>query len=263
MSNTQVKSAVRALEVLEHFRLAQQPRTMSELSTDLGYPLSSTTVLLKTLVQLGYLNYDRVRRVYFPTPKVTGLGDWVPRALFGSARLIDALNDVQAQTHEGIFLGTRNDVYLQYLKTKQSIHALRFYIEEGTVRPITQSAAGWVLLSTMSDDQIENMVRRANIATPDPATRMQPDAIFRRIEEVRQRGYGWAEGVPFSGGATIAVLMPGKIMESPVTLGLGGELERVRQNFDAYLAALQEAARNAAIVAPGATPIHVETGQPG
>jgi len=246
-SSTQVKSAVRAFEVLEHFRLTQQPRTMSELSADLGYPLSSTTVLLKTLVNLGYLNYDRVRRVYFPTPKVTGLGDWVPRALFGSTRLIDAMNDVHAQTQEGVFLGTRNDVYLQYLKTRQSIHALRFYIEEGTVRPITQSAAGWVLLSAMPEDRIENMVRRANIATPDPAARVQVGEIFRRVDEVRRCGYGWAEGVPFPGGAAIAVLMPGKIMESPVTLGLGGVQERVRQNFDLYLNALQEAARAAAL----------------
>lgn len=253
-----VKSAMRALEVLEHFRLTQQPRSMSELSADLGYPLSSTTVLLKTLVQLGYLNYDRVRRVYFPTPKVTGLGDWVPRALFGSSRLIDAMNDVHAQTHEGIFLGTRNDVSLQYLKTRQSIHALRFYIEEGTVRPITQSAAGWVLLSSLPDEKVENMVRRANIATPDQSARMQPEQIFRRIEEVRKQGYGWAEGVPFSGGATIAVLMPGKIMDSPVVLALGGAQERVRKNFTAYLAALQDAARSAATPEKTATPLQIE-----
>ncbi|MCC6000871.1 MAG: helix-turn-helix domain-containing protein [Pararhodobacter sp.] len=263
MSSAQVKSAMRAFEVLEHFRLIQQPRTMSELSADLGYPLSSTTVLLKTLVTLGYLNYDRVRRVYFPTPKVTGLGDWVPRALFGSARLIDAMNDVHAQTQEGIFLGTRNDVYLQYLKTRQSIHALRFYIEEGTVRPITQSAAGWVLLSTMSDERIENMVRRANIATPDAASRVQVSEIFRRVAEVRRCGYGWAEGLPFSGGAAIAVLMPGTIMESPVTLGLGGVQERVRQNFDSYLAALQEAARAAAVTGSDATAIPVESTRQG
>lgn len=258
MSNAQVKSAVRAFEVLEHFRLTQQPRTMSELSADLGYPPSSTTVLLKTLVNLGYLTYDRVRRVYFPTPKVTGLGEWVPRALFGSSGIIDALNDVHAQTSEGIFLGTRNDVYLQYLKTRQSIHALRFYIEEGTVRPITLSAAGWVLLSTMPDDRIENMVRRANIATPNPAERVQVSEIFHRIEEIRHRGYGWVEGVPFSGGATIAVLMPGTILDSPVTLGLGGAQERVRKNFDRYLAALQDAARNVEPEARIATPIHVE-----
>ncbi|MCB1394585.1 MAG: helix-turn-helix domain-containing protein [Rhodobacter sp.] len=258
MSNAQVKSAVRAFEILEHFRLSQQPRTMSELSTDLGYPLSSTTVLLKTLVNLGYLNYDRVKRVYFPTTKVTGLGDWVPRALFGAGQVIDAMNDVHAITSEGVFVGTRNDVYLQYLKTKQSLHALRFYIDEGTVRPITLSAAGWVLLATMPDDKIENMVRRANIATQNPAERVLVPEIFKRIEEIRLKGYGWAEGVPFAGGATIAVLMPGTILGSPVTLALGGVAERVRKNFEKYLGALMTAARSAQRAPDFDTPIHIE-----
>jgi DNA-binding IclR family transcriptional regulator len=258
MSNAQVKSALRAFEILEHFRLTQQPRTMSELSSDLGYPLSSTTVLLKTLVNMGYLNFDRVKRVYFPTTKLTGLGDWVPRALFGSGQIIEAMNDVHAITSEGIFVGTRNDVYLQYLKTKQSLHALRFYIDEGTVRPITRSAAGWVLLATMPDDKIDTMVRRANIATQNPAERVLLPEMFERIEEVRRRGYGWAEGVPFSGGATIAVLMPGTILGSPVTLALGGAADRVKQNFDKYLGALQAAARSVPAEQDFGTPIHIE-----
>lgn len=258
MSNAQVKSATRTLEILEHFRLIRQPRTMSELSADLGYPLSSTTVLLKTLVNLGYLNYDRGRRVYFPTTKVTGLGDWVPRTLFGSGQIIDAMNDVHAATSEGVFVGTRNDVYIQYLKTKQSLHALRFYIEEGTVRPITRSAAGWVLLATMPDEKIDTMVRRANIATQKPTERMLLQEVMQRVTEVRTRGYGWAEDIPFPGGATIAVPMPGMIQDSPVTLAIGGVSQRVKKNFDRYLSALFAAAKSARPNPGFDTPIHIE-----
>ncbi|MGY4290712.1 DNA-binding IclR family transcriptional regulator [Bradyrhizobium sp. LM2.7] len=65
----------------------RRPCAMSEIGLALGYPPSSTTVLLKTLVGLGYLNFDRRTRVYFPTPKVTSLGDWIPKSLFGNSRL--------------------------------------------------------------------------------------------------------------------------------------------------------------------------------
>lgn len=242
MSEAQVKSATRAFEMLEYFKLSQQARSMSELATDLGYPKSSTTVLLKTLVKMGYLNYDRSRRVYFPTPKVTALGDWVPRALFGSGKVLDVLNDVHALTHEGLFIAVKNDVYLQYLKTRDSLHALRFHIDEGTVRPITRSAAGWVLLSAMPDDKIENMVRRSNIATGDPAKHISLSDAYAEIAKIRKMGYGWAEGMPFQGGATLAVLLPIQIQEQPVALALGGVAERIKQNFDRYLAILREAA---------------------
>lgn len=244
MSEAQVKSATRAFEMLEYFKLSQQARSMSELASDLGYPKSSTTVLLKTLVKMGYLNYDRSRRVYFPTPKVTALGDWVPRALFGSGKVLDAMNDVHAITREGMFLAVKNDVYLQYLKTRESLHALRFFIDEGTVRPITRSAAGWVLLSAMPDDKIENMVRRANIATGTPSKHMSLADVSTEIAKVRKFGYAWAEGIPFQGGATLAVLLPVQIQGQPVTLAMGGVAERMKQNFDSYLKALLTAARS-------------------
>lgn len=241
MQPSQVKSATRALQVLEYFSLNQQRRSMSEIAADLGYPQSSATVLLKTLISMGYLNYDRKERVYFPTPKVTALGDWIPRALFGSGEVLAAMRDVHNATGEGIFLATCNDIYMQYAKTLESIHALRFHLDEGLIRPITQSAAGWVLLSAMPDDRLDNLVRRANIATP-VAERVSTAAIQERIAQIRAQGYAHAEGVPLVGGATIAVLLPTRIQGQPTVLALGGIAERIRANFDAYLGALKDAA---------------------
>ena len=259
MSSALVKSATRAIEVLEYFKLSQQPRSMSELAADLGYPQSSATVLLKTLVKLGYLNFDRQNRVYFPTPKVTSLGEWIPKVLFGSGKIIAAMKDVHAATGEGVFLGTKNDVYLQYMTTLPSIHALRFHIDEGTIRPITRSAAGWILLTGLSDERIDNIVRRANSATPNPAERMQVRDIMERLAQIRASGYASVENIPFQGGGTIAVLLPVQVQGQPVTLALGGLAERVRGNFDRYLAALKSAARSVTPAQDFDTPIQIES----
>lgn len=258
MGSLLVKSATRAIEVLESFKLGQQPRSMSELAAALGYPHSSMTVLLKTLVKLGYLNFDRRSRVYFPTPKVTALGDWIPRVLFGSSRILEVMKDVHAATGEGVFLGTRNDVYLQYMTTIPSIHALRFHIDEGTIRPITRSAAGWVLLTDMSDDKVDNIVRRANIATQDPSERVTVREIMDRLKEIRARGYAHAENVPFLGGGTLAVPLPVQIQGQPTVLAVGGVADRIRGHFDQYLAALQAAARSLAPTQEFDTPIRID-----
>ena len=258
MQNSQVKSATRAIEILEYFKRVRQPRAMSEIAVALGYPQSSTTVLLKTLVTLGYLNFDRSDRLYFPTPKVTSLGDWIPRALFGTSRVLDALRDVHAATGETVSIGIRNDVYLQYIQIIQSVHALRFHVDEGTLRPLTQSAVGWMLLSTMPDDKIDNIVRRANIATPKAAERVKIADMMERVREIRQTGYCWTENVPFLGGGTVCVLLPITIQNQPVVLGLGGAAERIRQNRDRYLAALQRAARAVQPSDPFDQPIDIE-----
>jgi len=257
MQPAQVKSATRAIEILEHFMRVRQPRAMSEIAQALGYPQSSTTVLLKTLVTLGYLNFDRRERVYFPTPKVTALGDWVPRALFGSSRVLEAMRDVHAATGEGVGISTKNDIYLQYVQNMDSVHALRFVIPEGALRPLTQSGIGWTLLSTLPDDKIDDVVRRANIAS-EKVERVTTAAIMARILEIREKGYCYSQDVPFIGGATLSMLLPIKIQNQPAVLSLGGYKERVRENHDRYLAVLQRAVKSVKLVDPFEQPIDIE-----
>lgn len=231
---------------------------MSEIALALGYPQSSTTVLLKTLIALGYLNFDRRQRLYFPTPKVTSLGDWIPRALFGTSRVLEAMKDVHAATGETVSIGTKNDVYLQYVQIIQSIHPVRFHVDEGTLRPLTHSCVGWLLLSTMPDDRVDNIIRRANIATKKQAGRVKVSEMMEKIREIRSKPYCSAENVPFLGGATICVLLPITIQEQPVVLGLGGALERIRQNHDRYLKVLQRAAQAVRPETPFDQPIDIE-----
>ena len=241
--SSQVKSASRAIEILELFKVVRQPRGMTEISHALGYPPSSTTVLLKTLMSLGYLSYDRRERLYFPTPRVTALGDWVPQALFGSGRALDAMRDVHAATGETVSLCTMNDVYVQYIQITASTHALRFHVDEGTLRPLTQSATGWMLMSTMPESQLENVVRRANIATEKASERIKVTDAIEQVRRIRRDGYAAAENVPFPGGATLCVLLPTTLRGKPVVLGLGGALERVRSSRSRYLAVLRRAAK--------------------
>ena len=257
MQSAQVKSATRAIEILEYFRGVRQPRSMSEIAMALGYPQSSATVLLKTLVSLGYLNFDRRERVYFPTPKVTSLGDWVPRALFGSSRVLDALRDVHAATGEGVGISTKNDVYLQYVQNMDSIHPLRFVIPEGTLRPLTQSGIGWTLMSTLPDDKIDNLVRRANIAS-EKSMRVTVPAILEKVRDIRQKGYCFSQDVPFVGGATISMLLPVKIQNQPAVLFLGGAKERFVENHDRYLSVLQRAVKSVRPADPFEQPIDIE-----
>lgn len=78
--------------------------------------------------------------------------------------MLEVMHDVHAATGETVAIGTTNDVYLQYVKIIQSNHLLRFHVDEGTLRPLTQSALGWLLMLTMSDENVDSIVRRANMA---------------------------------------------------------------------------------------------------
>jgi IclR family KDG regulon transcriptional repressor len=239
---TTVKSATRVIEVLEYFRDHREPHSLKQLTQALGYPQSSTTVLLKSLVTLGYINYDRVHRVYFPTLRVASLGDWISQALLGQGRLLEAMRDVFNGTGETVSIAVQNDVYMQYIRVIQSSHALRFYTEEGSMRPLVQSSLGWLLMSTRPDEEVERLVRRANIAIPRPGDRVKVNEMVERIAALRGQPTVYAENTPLLGGATLCTLLPVTIHDQPVAFGLGGALERVRPLRQRYAALLRRAA---------------------
>lgn len=235
MSVSPVKSAVRVLEILEFFQRERGPRQLKDICDALGYPQSSGTVLLKNLVTLGYLSYDRASRCYFPTLKVAALGDWVEHALFGHGQIFEIMRDLHSATGEAVSVALQNDVYMQYIRIIQSIHPLRFHVEEGSLRPLTLSATGWMLMATHPDKEVDRLIRRANIATPRSEDRQPMELMMQRVREVRARGTAYAENVPLLGGATLCVMLPLKVQGRPVVLGMGGALERIRAHRDEYL----------------------------
>ena len=242
MRTPPVKSAARVIEVLELFAAAPRPTSLKEISTRLKYPQSSTTVLMKSLVSLGYLNYDPSKRVYFPTLRVTSLGNWIPAALFGEGRILDVMNDIHNATGEVVALAVLNDVYVQYVRVIQSTHPLRIHIDEGSMREVTRSAAGWLLLSQKTDDEVDRLARRANIAVKSVAERVDVKEFVRAMPKVRREKWAYTENLPILGAATVCVPLRTRLQGQPVVLGMGGPVERLRSFRPKALQLLQEGA---------------------
>jgi DNA-binding IclR family transcriptional regulator len=234
-----VKSAVRVIEIIHFFEEERQPSTLKRLCEALGYPQSSTTALLKTLTAMGYLSYNISDRTYFPTLRVDALGHWIPTAVFGSGQIINALRALHDATNETIVIATKNDIYVQYIATAISTHSIRHYVEEGSMRLMTTTVLGWLLMSKLKDSEVDNIIRRCNIAAGLPVSSNVQD-ILTHVKIARERGYGYGENSPVVGGATLGVVLPTTIQGQPVVLGCGGVLERVRENKQSYLSSLKK-----------------------
>ena len=237
-----IKSAARVIEVLELFTTDPRPLSLKEVSTRLGYPQSSTTVLMKSLMSLGYLNFEPVRRVYFPTLRVSRLGEWIPNALFGGRSIIEVMNDIHNATGELVALAVLNDVYVQYIKVIQSTHPLRIHIEEGSMTVVTRSAAGWVLLARKDPGDIDKLARRANIAVKLPVERVNVRDFAKAIAHLRRENWAYTENVPIPGAATVCVTLETTLQGQPVILGLGGPIERIRKLRNSAIQLLQKGA---------------------
>lgn len=246
-----VKSAARAVELLEYFARVRGPAPLKQICAALRYPQSSTTVLLKTLTAMGYLSYNRRRHLYFPTAKVTALGDWIPSAMFGQGKILEIMRDVHSATGETVSISIQNDIYLQYIRLILSTHALRFHVDEGAMRLLPHSLIGWVLMSKMEDEEIENLLRRARIAASGSIPTPGLGELMASIAKIRREDHAYAENIPFLGGAAICTLLPVTILDQPVVLAIGGPVERMRMHHARNLALLRRARKSLAAAARG------------
>lgn len=234
MADAVVKSAVRAIEVLDHFAAVRSTLSLKDICRHFKYPQSSTTALLKTLTSMGYLNYDRANRVYLPTIKVTALGEWIPSYLFRSGVALDLMRDLNYITAETINISILNDVHVNYVAVIQSTHALRFHLEEGSVALLHRTSAGWVFLAAMDDAEARALLERS-IAADDEAGDGIFEAVWEQVTLTRERGYAFADNTLILGAAAIAVPLPVQIQGHTTVLGCGGASERLRENRERYL----------------------------
>lgn len=238
---SEVKSAVRVMEILEAFAALKRPMSLKEIVERLDYPGSSAVMLLKSLVQQGYLNYDRCRRVYQPTLKVVPLGSWIEERLAqDSGDVPRVMQQLGEQTGETISLVQLNDVHIQYVRVLQSSHALRFYTEQGSMRPWTQSFVGWLLASDRSEDDIDKLVRRANLVIPPPE-RVPVETIFEHLHALRNDAVFFLEGLPYLAGASMVMRLPYPIHGQAAALGIGGGRERMLANRAYYTRLMEQA----------------------
>ena len=239
MSDTVIKSAARVLEIFEYFSERQAPASVGDIARSLGFPQSSTSVLLKSLLSLGYLDYDPQARVYSPTMRIAFLGSWVQQRTLGGNNLVAILERIHEETGETVFLGMQNGVTVQYVHIVDAAYPVRLHLKVGTRRPITRASVGRLLLSLQPDAEIKKILRRVNAEEPIAANRVKEGELMKEIEKIRAFGFAETSGTMTPGGGVISTLLD--LPEGPpMGVGVGAPIERLEQTRDHIMTVLDK-----------------------
>lgn len=236
-----VKSAQRVLELLEYFAEERRPAAVGEVARALGWPQSSTSVLLRGLAETGYFDHDPRTGLYAPGARVALATGWIQEHLYSEHTLLRLMERVRDQTGHTVMIGARRGVHVRYLHVLQATREGRFLAKTGSLRPLFRSAAGKMLLTTLPEREVAMLLRKANALEPDPALRVDFDAVRRELEAVRRQGYAVSMGTSMPGAAALATLIPVARDREPMTLSVGGPMREVRADR-ARLAAVLHAA---------------------
>jgi DNA-binding IclR family transcriptional regulator len=229
------------MEILELFDQVRRPLSLKEVCDRLGLAPSSGIGLLKSLLFVGYLEYDKASRTYLPTMKIALLGSWVSEGMFSRMNIVPIMEHMRDVSGETVFLGTRSDLYTQYVHVLTSTEENPYIIPPGTIRPLARTGIGHLFLSLLNDRDLEYTVRRLNLSEPDRSLRVPYEEVYRSVATIRTQGYVFSKNLFHANGGIIAVLLPVAPFNRTLALGLGGTTNRLEANLEDNLRILREA----------------------
>lgn len=233
-----VKSALRVLELLEFFAEWRRPASVKEIAQSLGYPQSSTSVLLKCLKDSGYFDHDPRTGMYAPNVRLSLATAWVEEQLYSEQSLLRMMERVLTETGHTVMIGTRQGIYVRYLHVLQATRAGSFQSKSGLLRPLFRSATGKMLLTTLPEREVVRLLRQANALEQDASLQVGMDQALAERRNALVEGYAISLGTSVPGAAALAVLLPGT---EPMTLSVGGPLNEIERERPSLLRTLRRA----------------------
>jgi DNA-binding IclR family transcriptional regulator len=185
------KIARRVVEVLEYFDEDHPEATVMDIVRRYDRPQSSTSELLSSLVELGLLLKDPYARSYRPTARAALLGATSQQGAVRDGRLIRLLDRLAAQTSLPVLLVAKTGLDAQIVTARQGTNPRLRRLGSllgGKREPLSQNAAGWLLLSTLADERREPALRRLNSEASEDA-RFNPSELLLTINECAESGF--------------------------------------------------------------------------
>ena len=235
-----VKSAGRVFQILEMFDTLRREALVSEMASLLGLPQSSTSVLLRSMVAMGYVTYNRDTRAYYPTTKVALLGSWINAPLVSDGTLIRLMQRINERTGQAVILSARNRISADYIHVIQAKSHARLFMVKGLRRALTKSACGLALMSPLPDAEIKRIAMRINseVTVGEPVLPLSD--VLRRVEQVRNDGYVRYQEPGASNISVIAMALPPSWWGDSFVIGLGGSNELLQDQEADFIEILRE-----------------------
>jgi DNA-binding IclR family transcriptional regulator len=187
-----VQTIERVTSILEI--LGQNPQGMSirDLSLKVNLPKGTTHRLLSSLFYFGYVRQDPKTRNYLLGFKLVELGNLLLSQLDLRKEAEPFLRDLSERTKETVhmvFLDRDEIVYIDKVEMDHNPSGLRMASRVGLRNPAHSCAVGKVLLSHLSDEELDHLIKKKGLIRRTENTITDPLQLKEHLKSVRNQGY--------------------------------------------------------------------------
>ena len=189
-----VQSLARAFSILEEVARSRDGISLAELSRKVGLHNSTTFHLVKTMVSLGYIRQIKDDKRYRIGRPLFALAANALDEIEMVSLAMPVLEDLSRDTGEsGHFAVPMGDSVVVIARTAGP-GAFQLIERVGVVRPAHCTALGKVILAALRPEQLENFLKRAELAPATPNSITDARALRKNLEDVRQSGIAFDDG---------------------------------------------------------------------
>jgi DNA-binding IclR family transcriptional regulator len=234
---TKTKLAQRVIEVFEYFDDRHRSASVMDIVRRYGRPQSSTSELLCSLVEIGLLYKDPRSRRYWPTPRLAAMGSSAHLPEIGNGRMFRFMSDLVQSARHSVALFGIVGTHVQVFHWIRGPRDDAPHVPRGSSIPLTECAAGQLLLTTIAPQQLDRLLRRLN-AEALSERKFEVAKMSERVEQFRKTDHvtGHCGFVP--GNLVTAMLLPCSDAGRPLAIGFIHPQEAVI-NRQALLATLK------------------------
>jgi len=209
LESNKTKIAKRVIEIFEFFDNRNSQATVMDIVRCYDRPQSSTSELLASLVEMGLLYKDQRSRTYHPTPRLASLGSSAQPDIVRDGRLFAFMDRLAKSSRHFVALFGRVGTHVQIFRLSDGRRQTGggADIGSGSSERLSESAAGQLLLATLSNDEAGKILRRLNAEAAEDDKFSYP-AMLNRVSLWQRQGHATGDAGFGSGMRVTAVLLP-------------------------------------------------------
>ena len=208
-----VKSARRAVELIEALAGTHEWLNLSDLHQLTGFPRSSLHGLVRTLQDTGWVETDRAGTAYRLGVRALTAGtaylDHDPSVPYAT----QTLENIRATSGFTAHFARRFGTSVVYLETRESRQSTMLISRVGRTLPAYATALGKALLAELTDDEIAGMFP-AKLPPLTKHTVPTRDALIAQCAQIREEGYALETEEGTTGVRCAAAVIPYRIPAS-------------------------------------------------
>lgn len=189
-----IQSIERAFAILEEVARHRDGIGLGDLSKRVGLHSSTTFHLVRTMVQLGYVNQPKDSKKYRVGRRVFTLAAGALDEVELVSIATPILEQLSLATSEASHFAIRSGDDIVVVAKTAGGGMFQLVDRSGAVRPAHATALGKVLAAALPAPELERDLQTRKLRKFTPKTIVERKALLRELEDVRRNGIAYDDG---------------------------------------------------------------------